>query len=61
MAAYLSTGHAKGRGTASGPMGEAVDHSLSKLAPEDIKAINAVLEIWADLGGKQPRPVVPAQ
>lgn len=39
VAAYLSTGHAKGRGTASGPMGEAVDHSLSKLAPEDIKAI----------------------
>ena len=40
---YLSTGHTKGRGTASGPMGEAVDHSLSKLAPEDIKAIVAYL------------------
>jgi mono/diheme cytochrome c family protein len=43
VAAYLATGHAKGRGTASGPMGEAVDHSLSKLAPEDIKAIVAYL------------------
>ncbi len=43
LAAYLSTGHAKGRGTASGPMGEAVDHSLSKLAGEDIKAIVAYL------------------
>jgi mono/diheme cytochrome c family protein len=43
LIAYLSTGHAKGRGTASGPMGEAVDHSLSKLAPEDIKAIVAFL------------------
>lgn len=43
LASYLSTGHAKGRGTASGPMGEAVDHSLSKLAPEDIKAIVAYL------------------
>src|SRR6185369_12876399 len=28
LAAYLATGHAKGRGTASGPMGEAVDHSF---------------------------------
>jgi len=39
LISYLSIGHAKDRGTASGPMGEAVDHSLSKLAPEDIKAI----------------------
>lgn len=43
LISYLSVGHAKGRGTASGPMGEAVDHSLSKLAPEDIKAIVAFL------------------
>ena len=39
LAAYLSTGHAKGHGTASGPMGEAVDNSFSYLAPEDIRAI----------------------
>ncbi|MGJ4944178.1 c-type cytochrome [Bradyrhizobium sp. HKCCYLS1011] len=39
LAAYLSTGHAAGRGTASGPMGEAVDHSLSYLAASDIKAL----------------------
>ena len=32
-----------GHGTASGPMGEAVDHSLSQLAPEDIRAIVAYL------------------
>jgi mono/diheme cytochrome c family protein len=37
--AYLSTGHAEGHGTASGPMGEAVDESLSKMAPEDIHAL----------------------
>jgi mono/diheme cytochrome c family protein len=37
--AYLSTGHALGRGTASGPMGEAVDQSFSLLAPADIKAL----------------------
>ncbi|MDB5365799.1 MAG: putative diheme cytochrome [Rhodospirillales bacterium] len=37
--AYLATGHAAGRGTASGPMGEAVDHSLSKLAESDVRAM----------------------
>src|SRR5712675_444060 len=39
LVSYLSIGHADGHGTASGPMGEAVDHSLSKLAPEDIRAV----------------------
>jgi mono/diheme cytochrome c family protein len=41
--AYLSTGHAAGHGTASGPMGEAVDHGLSQLVPEDIRAVLAYL------------------
>jgi mono/diheme cytochrome c family protein len=39
IASYLSIGHADGHGTASGPMGEAVDHSLSKLVPEDVRAL----------------------
>jgi mono/diheme cytochrome c family protein len=39
LVSYLSTGHAAGHGTASGPMGEAVDNSLSYLAPEDIRGI----------------------
>ena len=39
LVSYLSTGHAIGHGTASGPMGEAVDESFSQLAPEDIKAL----------------------
>jgi len=39
LAQFLSTGHAEGFGTASGPMGEAVDKSLMHLAPEDIKAL----------------------
>jgi mono/diheme cytochrome c family protein len=39
LVSYLSLGHAAGHGTASGPMGEAVDHSLSKLMPEDIRSI----------------------
>jgi mono/diheme cytochrome c family protein len=40
---YLAHGHAQGRGTASGPMGEAVDESFSKMAPEDIHALVAFL------------------
>jgi mono/diheme cytochrome c family protein len=43
IVAYLSTGHAPGHGTASGPMGEAIDESLSQLAPEDIRAVVAYL------------------
>jgi mono/diheme cytochrome c family protein len=43
IVSYLSTGHATGHGTASGPMGEAVDQSLSQLAPEDIRAVVAYL------------------
>jgi mono/diheme cytochrome c family protein len=43
LVSYLSTGHADGHGTASGPMGEAVDHSLSQLAGEDIRAVVAYL------------------
>ena len=43
LVSYLSIGHARGHGTASGPMGEAVDQSFSQLAPEDIRAIVAYL------------------
>jgi mono/diheme cytochrome c family protein len=39
LISYLSIGHAPGHGTASGPMGEAVDNSLSQLVPQDIRAI----------------------
>jgi mono/diheme cytochrome c family protein len=38
---YLSTGHAPGRGTASGPMGEAVGESFSEMDSADIQAIVA--------------------
>jgi mono/diheme cytochrome c family protein len=37
--AYLTTGHALNRGTAAGPMGEAVDESFSHMAPSDIRAL----------------------
>jgi mono/diheme cytochrome c family protein len=40
---YLTLGHAEGRGTASGPMGEAVDESLSRLTSSDVAAIVAYL------------------
>jgi mono/diheme cytochrome c family protein len=43
LTSYLSIGHAAGHGTASGPMGEAVDQSFSQLAPEDIRAVVAYL------------------
>ena len=43
LISYLSIGHAAGHGTASGPMGEAVDKSFSQLAPEDIRAVVAYL------------------
>jgi mono/diheme cytochrome c family protein len=36
---YLALGHADGRGTATGPMGEAVDHSLRYLSESDIAAM----------------------
>jgi mono/diheme cytochrome c family protein len=39
LARYLSSGHADGHGTATGPMGEAVALSLSYLTPGDIGAI----------------------
>jgi mono/diheme cytochrome c family protein len=43
LSAYLATGHADGHGTAAGPMGEAVDNSLSRLTPSDIAAMVAYL------------------
>jgi len=43
LISYLSIGHAAGHGTASGPMGEAVDHSFSQLTPDDIRAVVAYL------------------
>lgn len=36
---YLGTGHADGRGTASGPMGEAVDDGLRFLQADDLAAM----------------------
>jgi len=43
LASYLASGHANGHGTASGPMGEAVDRSFSQVTPEDIQSVVAYL------------------
>ena len=43
IASYLSLGHAPGHGTASGAMGEAVDHSFSRMAQADIEAMVAFI------------------
>ncbi len=39
LIAYLATAHAEGRGTASGPMGEAVEASFRHMTASDIRAI----------------------
>ncbi len=41
---FLAHGHAEGLGTASGPMGEAIDMSLRHMSSEDIKALVAYLK-----------------
>jgi mono/diheme cytochrome c family protein len=43
LAHYLAMGHADGRGTATGPMGEAVNNSLRYLTQSDITAMVAYL------------------
>jgi mono/diheme cytochrome c family protein len=43
VSAYLSNGHALNRGTAAGPMGEAVDQSFSHMSESDIKALTTYL------------------
>jgi mono/diheme cytochrome c family protein len=43
LAHYLAMGHADGRGTATGPMAEAVDNSLHYLTQGDIAAMAAYL------------------
>ncbi|EUC12405.1 Gluconate 2-dehydrogenase (acceptor) [Burkholderia sp. BT03] len=39
LADYLSTGHASGRGSATGPMGEVIANSLQYLTSQDISAL----------------------
>ena len=50
FADYLSTGHAPGRGSAAGPMGEAVDDSLRFLVKDDISALMIYLRSVPSIG-----------
>jgi mono/diheme cytochrome c family protein len=59
IAAYLATGHASGRGTAAGPMGEAVDQSFSLLAPTDIKALVVYLRSVPAVASSEPGTIAP--
>jgi mono/diheme cytochrome c family protein len=68
LVAYLSTGHARGHGTAAGPMGEAVDQSFATMAPADIRALVVYLRsipaiASADLPGTlaPPAPASPKE
>jgi len=57
LAQYLSQGHAPGRGTATGPMGEAVDLSLRHLTASDIAAlVTYVRSVPAVSTPGQPHP-----
>jgi mono/diheme cytochrome c family protein len=54
IASYLSTGHADGRGSAAGPMGEAVEHSLQYLKPADTAALVSYLRSVPAREGNDP-------
>jgi mono/diheme cytochrome c family protein len=57
LSRYLSTGHADGRGMASGPMGEAVDESLKHLKASDIAALVSYLHTVAGVAAEDlPEP-----
>jgi mono/diheme cytochrome c family protein len=54
---YIATGHATGRGTADGPMGEAVEYSLRYLTPADIIAVATYVASVPPVASKD-QPVV---
>ncbi|MDN7353329.1 cytochrome c [Acetobacter senegalensis] len=49
LKSYLATGKASGKGPASGPMAEAVEHGLRYMTPEDIAAIVVYLRNLAPI------------
>ena len=56
---YLMTGHADGHASASGPMGEAVAHSLQFLNPADATALVGYLRSMPAHEGKHPIDIDP--
>ena len=57
--AYLAQGHAMHRGTAAGPMGEAVDQSFSQMAPADIHALVNYLRSVPAVASSEPATIAP--
>ena len=57
--AYLANGHAQGRGTAAGPMGEAIDQSFSQLAPADIHALVGYVRSVPAVTSSEPATIAP--
>jgi mono/diheme cytochrome c family protein len=53
---YLATGHAPHRGTAAGPMAEAVELSLSKLTAGDLRALVTYLRSIPPVDTAEPPP-----
>ncbi|HEY4836105.1 MAG TPA: cytochrome c [Bradyrhizobium sp.] len=65
LRAYLAAGHASRRGTAAGPMGEAVDQSLRGMVPADIRALVTYVQsvpplVSADLPANLAPPAPPS-
>ena len=60
IADYLSSGHAVGRGSAAGPMAEAVANSLQYLTNDDVAALVAYLKRVKPKTGKAGTEVAPA-
>ena len=59
VASYLGSGHAKSRGTAAGPMGEAVDQSFSTMTPSDIHALVAYVRSVPAVTSDLPATLAP--
>ncbi len=53
---YLKTGHSDGRGSAAGPMGEAVANSLQYLTPTDVAALVSYLRKIKTLSSEPTNP-----
>jgi mono/diheme cytochrome c family protein len=57
--AYLAKGHAMGRGTAAGPMGEAVDQSFAQMVPADIRALVSYVRSVPPVMSSEPATIAP--
>jgi mono/diheme cytochrome c family protein len=60
LASFLSSAHAQDRGSAAGPMADAVENSLQDLTSEDVSALVAYLRTVAAQTGNDDVHVAPA-